>query len=101
MFVHSYCARLLLVFLVPRITGTAAATIPHLKDFKGHWSYGKYLDEQVQLIVCLNEWNTSQLGCEVLVLGCKDVSFSYSLFSAHLTEDKTWGHVCSTGSLNL
>ncbi len=68
------------MFLVPRITGPAAATIPHLKDFKGHWSYGKHLDEQVQLIVCLNEWNTSQLGCEVLVLGCTDVSFPIVFF---------------------
>ncbi len=84
------------MLLVSRITGAAAATIPHLKGFKGHWSYGKHLDEQVKLIVCLNECNMSQLGCEVLILGCKDVSCP-SLFSAHLTEDKTWGHVYSTG----
>jgi hypothetical protein len=68
------------MFLVPRITGAAAATIPRLKDFKGHWSYGKHLDERVQLLVCLNEWNTSQLGCEVLVLGYKDVSFPIVFF---------------------
>jgi hypothetical protein len=68
------------VFLVSRITEAVAATIPHLKGFKGDWSYGKHLDEQVKLIVCLNEWNTSQLGCEVRILGCKDMSYPIVFF---------------------
>jgi hypothetical protein len=42
------------MFWVPRITGPAAATIPHLKDFKGHWSYGKHLDASPAY--CVFEW---------------------------------------------
>ncbi len=70
------CSPAPLVFLVPRITETAATAITRLEDFKGHWSYREHLNEQVEMIECLNRWKSSQMGREVLVLGGKHVAFS-------------------------
>lgn len=65
------CSPAPLVFLEPRITQSAATAIHRLEDFKGHWSYGEHVKEQLMLIESLQKWKTSQTGREVLVLGGK------------------------------
>ncbi|KAG0620338.1 hypothetical protein M758_4G208700 [Ceratodon purpureus] len=63
------CSPAPLVFLEPRITQSAAHAIPRLEDFKGHWSFGEHIKEQILMIDSLSNWKSSGTGREVLVLG--------------------------------
>lgn len=63
------CSPAPLVFLEPRITQSVAVAFNRLEDFKGHWSYGEHIKEQIMMIDALNDWKTSGIGREVLVLG--------------------------------
>lgn len=63
------CSPAPLVFLEPRITQSAAVAFNRLEDFKGHWSFGEHIKEQIMMIDALHDWKTSGVGREVLVLG--------------------------------
>jgi hypothetical protein len=63
------CSPAPLVFLEPRITQSAAAAIPRLEDFKGHWSYKEHVKEQLLFIESLTKWKSSGSGRDILVLG--------------------------------
>ncbi|XP_024371364.1 uncharacterized protein [Physcomitrium patens] len=62
------CSPAPLVFLEPRITQSAAAAFHRLEDFKGHWSFGEHIKEQIMMIDSLCEWKNAA-SREVLVLG--------------------------------
>lgn len=64
------CSPAPLVFLEPRITQSAAAAFHRLEDFKGHWSFGEHIKEQIMMIDSLCEWKNAA-SREVLVLGGK------------------------------
>jgi len=63
------CSPAPLVFLEPRITQSVAVAFNRLEDFKGHWSFGEHIKEQIMMIDALNVWKTLGSGREVLVLG--------------------------------
>ena len=65
------CSPAPLVFLEPRITHSAAHAISRLEDFKGHWSFGEHIKEQIAMIDALSKWKGTGAGREVLVLGGK------------------------------
>ncbi|KAG0591592.1 hypothetical protein KC19_1G186500 [Ceratodon purpureus] len=63
------CSPAPLVFLEPQITKNAAVAFKRLEDFKGHWSFGEHINEQIKMIDALSEWKATEVGREVLVLG--------------------------------
>lgn len=63
------CSPAPLVFLEPQITQSLAVAVKRLEDFKGHWSFGEHIKEQIMMIEALNEWKLRRPGREVLVLG--------------------------------
>jgi hypothetical protein len=65
------CSPAPLVFLEPRITQSAAHAISRLEDFRGHWSFGEHIKEQILMIDALSKWKSIGTGREVLVLGGK------------------------------
>lgn len=86
------CSPAPLVFLEPRITQSAAKAVHRLEDFRGHWSFGDHIKEQITMIDALSEWKFKKAGREVLVLGGKRSCPLSSPICFHLLKSLMKGH---------